>query len=122
MLFRSSTAISGGIVLADGGYPVTTRGVCWSKNPDPTVNDNITTNGSVTGVFTSQITGLSTSERYYVRAYATNSIGTGYGPSMQFDTKGGGLVDADGNHYAVKKIGSQTRFIVTFSIQENTCS
>jgi uncharacterized protein (TIGR02145 family) len=82
----STTAQSGGTVTSDGGATVTARGVCWSTNPTPTVANSHTTDGSGTGSFTSSITGLSPSTIYYVRAYATNSLGTGYGSAQSFTT------------------------------------
>ncbi|HOY31638.1 MAG TPA: hypothetical protein PKW80_07135 [Bacteroidales bacterium] len=81
-----SSAISGGDISSSGGYPVTARGVCWSTNPNPTIADNITSNGSGTGTFTSTITGLIPNTLYYLRAYATNSVGTAYGNEVIFTT------------------------------------
>ena len=79
-----TTAISGGQVTDDGGYAVTARGVCWNTLPYPTINDNKTTDGSGTGFFSSNITGidLTGSNIYYVRAYATNPNGTTYGEQV----------------------------------------
>lgn len=82
----TTTAISGGNVTSDGGVSVTNRGICWSTSPNPTTADNITTNGYGAGVFTSNITGLTPNTQYYARAYATNSIGTGYGNQITFST------------------------------------
>jgi uncharacterized protein (TIGR02145 family) len=82
-----TSAVSGGNITFDGGVPVTARGVCWSSTKTiPDITDSKTTNGSGTGVFTSNITGLTGNTTYYVRAYATNSQGTGYGAVLQFKT------------------------------------
>ncbi|MEI7981839.1 MAG: FISUMP domain-containing protein, partial [Bacteroidota bacterium] len=81
-----NTALSGGNVTSDGGAPVTARGVCWSASPNPTIADNFTTDGAGIGEFTSSITGLTPNTLYYVRAYATNSLGTGYGNEVSFIT------------------------------------
>lgn len=81
-----TSAISGGIVTADGGAEITARGICWSTGQSPTTADNKTTNGSGTGSFSSNITGLTPSTTYYVRAYATNSVGTSYGSAISFTT------------------------------------
>jgi hypothetical protein len=51
----------------------------------------MTSNGSGTGSFTSNLTGLNPSTTYYVRAYATNSTGTAYGNEIQFITQGAGI-------------------------------
>ena len=70
----------------DGNATVTARGVCWSTSHNPTVSNSHTTDGSGTGSFTSSITGLSQNTTYYVRAYATNSVGTAYGNEVSFTT------------------------------------
>lgn len=83
-LFKS--AVSGGNITCDGGFPVTSRGVCWSKTRNPTIDDNKTTDGTGTGSFTSSITNLVPGIPYHVRAYATNSEGTAYGNNVNFIT------------------------------------
>ena len=75
----TTTATSGGNITNDGGAPVTARGVCWSTKENPTMADNMTSDGTGIGSFTSSITSLSSGATYYFRAYATNSIGTSYG-------------------------------------------
>jgi hypothetical protein len=81
-----STATSGGNITDDGGAAVTARGVCWSISNAPSTADSKTTDGSGLGYFSSNITGLSGGETYYIRAYATNSAGTGYGLLILFKT------------------------------------
>ena len=82
----NNSALSGGNISSDGGLTVTQRGVCWSTNQNPTIANNITNNGSGLGSFTSSLSGLNTNTIYYVRAYATNSIGTAYGNQINFTT------------------------------------
>lgn len=82
----SSTATSGGEIVNDSGAAVTARGVCWSSSGLPTIKDDITTDGTGTGTFTSNLTGLAAGTTYYVRAYATNSVGTAYGEELSFYT------------------------------------
>jgi len=89
----STTATSGGNVTDDGGATVTARGVCWSTSPDPTINDNKTTDGNGMGAFTSQLTNLTHSTTYYIRAYATNSEGTSYGEQKYFSTLSDGMIN-----------------------------
>lgn len=113
----SSTAISGGNVTYDGGTAVTARGVCWSTTPNPTIADNHTSDGNGIGVFTSSITGLTPGTTYYVRAYATNSVGTAYGEEVSFTTTVvtpteftcgiSTVTDHEGNEYHTVKIGNQ---------------
>ncbi|MDQ1265530.1 MAG: Fibronectin type-III protein, partial [Bacteroidota bacterium] len=82
----SRTALSGGNVTNSGGASVTARGVCWKSTATPTISDNLTNNGAGIGSYSSTITSLSPGKNYYVRAYATNSVGTGYGESQSFTT------------------------------------
>lgn len=82
------SANSGGDVTSDGGATVTTRGVCWSTGITPTISDSKTTDGAGAGSFPSNLTGLNGATNYYVRAYATNSVGTSYGMAVAFTTLG----------------------------------
>lgn len=83
---ETTTAISGGIISSDGASNVTSRGICWSTNTNPTTADSKTSNGTGTGNFVSNLTGLLPNTIYYVRAYATNSVGTAYGNQVSFST------------------------------------
>ena len=82
----ASTATGGGTVNATGGATVTARGICWSTSVNPTTLDSHTINGSGTGGYWSYLTGLTPNTFYYVRAYATNIAGTGYGNQVTFTT------------------------------------
>ena len=86
-IIGSATATCGGNISSDGGSVVTSRGVCWSTSPNPEFNDSATSNGTGSGPFVSSITGLSAKTTYYVRAYATNILGTAYGNEISFTTK-----------------------------------
>ncbi|NVN96881.1 hypothetical protein HXX01_01400, partial [Candidatus Nomurabacteria bacterium] len=79
-----STATCGGNVILPGIFVVSAKGVCWSTTPNPTLDNQHTTDGAGTGVFISSITGLNANTTYYVRAYATNSAGTAYGNEISF--------------------------------------
>lgn len=83
----ANTAISGGNITSDGGNAITARGVCWNTAGLPTVAlTSRTSNGTGTGAFTSNMTGLAGSTTYHVRAYATTSAGTSYGNDQTFTT------------------------------------
>ncbi|MBO7460134.1 MAG: hypothetical protein J6T53_04450 [Bacteroidales bacterium] len=82
-------AKSGGIIIDDGGGTIVERGICWSISHDPTINDSHTTDGAGLGEFTSIMSGLQNQTVYYVRAYATNEVGTVYGNELDFITLDG---------------------------------
>ena len=82
----ANTVQSGGNVISDGGATIISRGVCWGTTTNPLVSGSHTSDGTGTGVFTSNITGLVANTLYYVRAYATNSLGTAYGNEVSFTT------------------------------------
>jgi uncharacterized protein (TIGR02145 family) len=100
-------AASGGNITSDGNSTVTFRGVCWSTTSNPTIADNKTINGIGTGEFTSSIHGLMPETTYYVRAYATNGIGTSYGNELIFKTYTGSVTDLERNDYNTIRIGNQ---------------
>lgn len=77
----------GGNVTNNGGSAVTARGVCWDTSSNPTILDSKTNDGSGTGTFNSLISPLSSGTTYYIRAYATNSVGTSYGSEISVTTK-----------------------------------
>lgn len=81
-----NSAVGGGDVTVQGGAAVTARGICYSTSANPTVSDSKTADGKGMGAFVSKLTGLMGNTTYYVRAYATNSAGTGYGPQVSFKT------------------------------------
>jgi len=89
---------------------VTASGVCWSISTNPTISDEHTTDGGVTGIFASSITGLLPVTTYYVKAYATNGARTTYGNEISFTTlfESGTLTDTrDGHTYSTVRIGNQ---------------
>jgi starch-binding outer membrane protein SusE/F len=81
-----TTAKVYGTVTVAGGSPVTARGVCFSSSHNPTTADTKTSDGTGTGTFTSSLTNLNGLTKYYVRAYAINSAGTGYGSEDSLTT------------------------------------
>jgi hypothetical protein len=82
-----ATAISGGNVISESGATITSRGVCWSSTTSsPTLVNPKTVDGAGIGTFTSSLTNLAPGTTYYVRAYATNSVGTAYASAISFTT------------------------------------
>jgi hypothetical protein len=83
-----ASVTSGGNITDDGNADVVVRGVCWGTAQNPTINDSHSTDGNGPGTFTSTVIGLNSGTAYYLRAYATNGEGTGYGSAEQFTTLG----------------------------------
>ena len=81
-----TSAVVGCEVTSDGGAEVTSRGVCWSIDSNPTIENDKTIDGEGLGSFQSVLSDLSQNTTYYVRAYATNSEGTAYGEEVSFKT------------------------------------
>jgi len=82
-----NSSVSGGEIQSNGNSQITQTGVCWSTSPNPNIDlPTKTTDGPNTSSFTSNILGLLPLQTYYVRSYATNGIGTGYGNELSFTT------------------------------------
>lgn len=69
-------------ILLDGGNEITERGVCWNTKPKPVITDNKSLNYSTSNSFETSILNLTPSSTYYVRSYALNSLGVGYGQEI----------------------------------------
>jgi uncharacterized protein (TIGR02145 family) len=82
----STTATSGGAIVADGYPSITDKGVCYSILPNPNITSPHTHDGSGPSSFTSSLTALQPETVYYVCAYATNPAGTVYGSSRMLKT------------------------------------
>jgi len=82
------TAVSGGEITSDKGSPVTERGVVWDIASEPTLSRNSgkTMNGTGTGTFTSNLSGLNPGTTYYVKAFARNGFTVSYGDEKMFST------------------------------------
>ena len=81
-----TNAICGGVIVSDGGTGIISRGVCWDTVKNPTIDDYKTNDGIGTGSYSSSIAGLTAGTTYYLRAYATNNLGTAYGNEIKFTT------------------------------------
>lgn len=98
-------AFGGGTITSDGGDSVSTRGICWSTNKNPTIADSksidITDPTHFGSSFNSHLNSLKANTTYYYRTYAINKSGTGYGNVRMFVT------DCDENLYNAETIGTQ---------------
>jgi len=74
-------------ILKNGGASITERGFCWNDKGSPTINDNKIQDSNIgLGVITRLLSGFTSGKRYYVCAYATNAMGTGYSKELSFTT------------------------------------
>lgn len=106
----TSSAISGGTISNDGGTAINSKGIVWSTAPNPTIALTTKTNeGTGSDVFTSTVTGLLPSTTYYLRAYAINNAGVGYGNEINFTTLAPAtpVTDVEGNSYETIAINTQ---------------
>jgi len=103
------TATSGGNITDIDGATISASGVCWSTSINPTISNEKTTDGTKIGAYISSITGLTAETTFYLRAYATNNIGTAYGSEISFNTSATStsVTDIDGNYYNTITIGNQ---------------
>jgi uncharacterized protein (TIGR02145 family) len=81
-----TSVTTGGNVTSDGGEDIIIAGVCWSTSANTSVKDKHTNDSRVVGSFISKLTNLAPNTRYYIRAYAHNKVGTGYGDEISFTT------------------------------------
>ncbi|MBA7630621.1 hypothetical protein ES703_38145 [subsurface metagenome] len=83
---QPTTATGHGNITNTGGENCTKRGVCWNTGGNPTVADSKSeeTGSFGTGAFSRSMTGLTPGQHYYVKAYAYNSAGYGYGSQVEF--------------------------------------
>lgn len=83
---NSISCLSGGSITSNGGDNITSKGLVWSTSPNPTLSDFHTSDATANTLFVSTINNLTPNTTYFVRAYATNSIGTAYGQEISFTT------------------------------------
>lgn len=115
---NSTSAYAGGNITDDAGLSIASRGVCWSTSNNPTISDSKTADGSGSGSFISNLSGLIAGGTvYYVRAYATGSNGsTVYGDEVSLKTcgysgPGGGLIFYDRGVYTTGDPNGDWRYM-----------
>ena len=115
----TTSATSGGDIISYNTLPITARGICWSAMHIPTIADTKIETGNGVGNFSTSISGLSPRTVYYMRAYAVNSAGVGYGEALLFVTQqdgSGTVTDIDGNTYRSVSIGRQIWMVENLNV------
>lgn len=84
--FTSTTAEIGGNVSSEGLTVVTERGIYWGLYPDPDMTGTKIQVGNRAGLFSTTLSGLTPGITYYVKAYASNSVGSAMGEQVSFTT------------------------------------
>lgn len=112
---NGASGMGGGEVLTANGSPVTSRGICWSTVSGPTTADQITIAGTGVGAYNNiAITGLSPDTVYYVRAFATNAVGTSYGSDASFNS-GKPMGTSYGGGYVFHNDGAGSGLVVALA-------
>lgn len=97
-------------ITSIGDSEVTAKGFCWSTFSQPTLDDFVFTHSGsdlVAGDFGGTFSGFELNTKYYMKSWATNSQGTGYGDEIEVVTPSDNILDYDGNLYSSVVIGSQ---------------
>ena len=111
----STSAVVGGTVTVPEGSHVFQRGVCWGTEPNPDIDGNHTSDGTIIGSFNDTLIGLAPGTTYYVRAYAVTDYGLAYGEEMNYITlgntsNGGAPVGAINGLFTINGEGNQVYF------------
>lgn len=109
---KQITADSGGNVTSNGGSAITSRGICWNTTGNPTITDSKTLADSGSGIYSATAINILPNTTYFLRAFATNNVGTSYGTQITFTTQnlsipGNGVTDIDGNTYTTVILGGK---------------
>lgn len=101
------SAESMSIINSNGGSEIFQCGICWSTDSIPNFRNNMVYDSITGNYFTCYMSELDANTTYYVRAFATNRVGTGFSNVVSFKTVGSTVNDIDGNHYSLITIGNQ---------------
>lgn len=107
-----------GTVTNNGGATIIRAGFVIAKHSTPTINDTVfdvslpvTTGSSLYQI----LNNLASGKTYYVRAFATNSVGTGYGNELSFSTISASIIPAVKKRYYYKIYDINYKYITTWS-------
>lgn len=82
-----SSVKAGGRITSTGNEEITATGFCWSTlTTEPTIVDDTSLSATTSSTFVLELNNLDPTTTYYIRAYAINSLGTGYGEVLSFNT------------------------------------
>lgn len=81
-----TTAVCGGKIISNSGAEIIECGICWATVPNPTIDADHIVAEDGQDIFTLEMSELMPEIRYYVRAYAKNSVGFVYGNEVSFVT------------------------------------
>lgn len=115
----TTSVMSGGDITSYNTFPITARGICWSAMHIPTIADAKIESGNGVGNFSTSVSGLSPRTVFYMRAYAVNGAGVGYGEALLFVTQqdgSGTVTDIDGNTYRSVSIGKQVWMVENLNV------
>ncbi|RZJ68331.1 MAG: hypothetical protein EOO50_02615 [Flavobacterium sp.] len=94
LLTATATNVSGsgtsatlrGQINSTGGYEIIKYGFCWGTSPNPVrgVGNFQENSGGDVGQYTMDVSGFTAGDSYFIRAYAQNEKGIGYGPQVAF--------------------------------------
>lgn len=107
-VFTDNSANIKGTITDDGNATITKQGFYYGTLEKPETSgveaQNVTEG---TTSFSSTILGLNPNTKYFLKAYAVNKTGIGYGNQVSFTTGNTTVTDNDGNVYNIVTIGTQ---------------
>lgn len=111
------SAVITGTILSGGYAPILERGIVWSINNNPTISDNkVAGTGTEVETFTQNYIIPNPYRAIYVRVYATNGVGTGYGEVLTFTlpcfVKGTKITMYDGTKKNIEDISYRDSLLV----------